>query len=78
MSDTNENVIVSAVNNTDGMHLKAFKRVFLNLGTIDILDQIILYWGGGVDIGGSLHCRMFRSILGLYSLNVALTFKLRY
>lgn len=76
MSDTNENVIVSDVNNTDGRHLKAFKGEFQNLGTVDILDQITLCWDGGVDIGSSLHCRIFSSILGLYSLDVVLTFQL--
>lgn len=33
----------------------------LNLGTTDILSQIILSWGGGC----SLHCGMFSSIPGL-------------
>ena len=36
----------------------AFNSEFFNIGTIDILGQIILCWKGGC----LAHCRMFSSI----------------
>lgn len=41
---------------------------FLNLGTMDILDWMILCYGGC-----PMHCRMFSSIPGLYLLAASST-----
>lgn len=68
---------MSLLANSDVMHLKAFKGGFLNLGTIDILDQIILCWGSGGGHRGFL-CIVgcFAASLASNSLDVALIFQL--
>lgn len=43
---------------------------FLNLSTIDILDQRMLLLGAGVRDVMLVHFRIFRSILGFYWLDI--------